>query len=174
MVRRPSASWIEAQETTLIANKTKTQWTCRIAYANGAWTWAERGPWGSCCFIGCLKGWYERYKQSLARRMQIIENWAKRAQSSTSKYGIWRNQLLLLHALTHWGTVMRMGQRNGSSLVQITACRTKAIRTNVDLLTIGPLATDFSRIWYKILSLLKKILSFAKHRPYCYGLNTLH
>ena len=95
-------------------------------------------------------------------------------------------------ALTHWYIICYdlcstcinssppsaayMHQGIGSALVQIMACpirRQAIIKTSAGLLSIGPLATNFSEILVKIrnLSFTKiylKLLS-AKWRPFCPG-----
>ena len=83
--------------------------------------------------------------------------------------------------LTHWGRVTHIcvskltiiGSDNGLSPDR----RQAIIWTNVGLLLIGPLRTNFSEILIEILTFsFKKMrlkVSSAKQRPFCLGLNVL-
>ena len=83
--------------------------------------------------------------------------------------------------LTHWGQVTHIcvsnltiiGPDNGLS----PGRRQAIIRTNAGILLIGPLGTNFSENLIEILtfSLMKMrlIVSSAKWRPFCLGLNVL-
>ena len=84
-------------------------------------------------------------------------------------------------SLSHWGRVMHIcvskrtivGSDNGLSPEQ----RQAIIWTNVGLLLIGPLGTNFSEIVIEIITFsFKKMrlkVSSAKRRPFCLGLNVL-
>ena len=87
----------------------------------------------------------------------------------------------IIYGLTHWGRVTYIcvdkltiiGSDNGVSPGQ----RQAIIWTNVGILSIGPLGTNFSEIVIKfyIFSLKKMHLKMAsgKWRPFCLGLNEL-
>ena len=83
--------------------------------------------------------------------------------------------------LTYWGRVTHIcvsdltitGSDNGLS----PGRRQAIIRTNIGILLIRPLGTNFSEIWIEILIFsFKKMplkVSSAKGRPFCLGLNVL-
>ena len=83
--------------------------------------------------------------------------------------------------LTHWGRVThicvsdltRIGSDNGLS----PGRRQAIIRTNVGIMLIGPLGTNFSEMLIEIHTFsFKKMrlkVSSAKRRPFCLGLNDL-
>ena len=84
-------------------------------------------------------------------------------------------------SLTHWGRVTHIcvgnlaiiGSDNGVS----PGRRQAIIWTNVGILLIGTLGTNFSEILIEILIFSSKKMrlkvSFAKRRPFCLGLNVL-
>ena len=84
--------------------------------------------------------------------------------------------------LTHWGRVTHIcvgkltiiGSDNGSS----PGRRQAIIWTNVGMLLIGPLGTNFSEMLIKIYTFsFKKMhlkMSSGKRRPFCLGLNVLN
>ena len=95
---------------------------------------------------------------------------------------IWNLQTTMtLYELTHWGRVTHICAGNltiiGSDNGLSPGWRQAIIWTNVGLLLIGPLGTNFSEILIKILTFsFKKIhlkVSSAKRRPFCLGLNVL-
>ena len=83
--------------------------------------------------------------------------------------------------LTHWGRVMHLcvskltiiGWDNGLSPDR----RQAIIWTNVGLLLIGPLGTNFSEILIEILTFsfkeMRLKVSSAKRQPFCLSLNVL-
>ena len=84
-------------------------------------------------------------------------------------------------ALTHWGKVMHLcvgkltiiGSDNGLS----PGWRQAIIRTNVGILSIGPLETNFSEILIEMyIFSFKKLhlkMSSGKWQPFCLGLKVL-
>ena len=84
--------------------------------------------------------------------------------------------------LTHWGRVTHIcvgkqtiiGSDNGLS----PGRRQAIIYTNAGILLIGPLGTNFSEISIKSLTFsftkIRLIVSSAKWRPFCLGLNGLN
>ena len=88
---------------------------------------------------------------------------------------------LFIHALTHWGQLMHIcisnviiiGSDNGLS----PGWRQAIILTNVGILLIGTLATNFSEILIEIDKFtFKKMhlkMSSGKWRPFCQSLNVL-
>ena len=88
---------------------------------------------------------------------------------------------LLLAGLTHWGRVthicvskiISIGSDNGLSPGRHQAI----IWTSAGKLSIRPLGTNFSEVWFEILTCsFKKMrlkVSSAKRRPCCLGLNVL-
>ena len=89
--------------------------------------------------------------------------------------------LLLVRYLTHWGRVTHIcvskltiiGSDNGLAPDR----RQAIIWTNVGILLIGPLGTNFSEISIEILTFsfkkMRSKVSSAKRRPFCLGLNVL-
>ena len=93
----------------------------------------------------------------------------------------WRLCHIGLNVLTHWGRVTHtcvnkltnIGSDNG-----LSSCRRQAITwTNVGMLFIGPLGTNFNAILIEIRTFsFKKMhlkMSPGKWRPFCLGLNVL-
>ena len=129
----------------------------------------------------------------------FVTGYGKSCQNDTFWYSKWRNfgqhhdisilvfitvflnVLLPLLTLILWGRVTYIcvgnltiiGSDNGLSPGRCQAI----IWTNVGLLLIGPLGTNFSEMLIEILTLsFKKMrlkLSSAKWRPFCFGLNLL-
>ena len=94
----------------------------------------------------------------------------------------WAEFWWVLEYLTHWGRVTHIcvskltiiGSDNG-----LSPDRRQAITwTNVGILLIGPLGTNFSEILIKILTFSFKKMRMkvpsAKRRPFCLGLNVLN
>ena len=89
--------------------------------------------------------------------------------------------MTILNALTHWGRVTHICVGNLTIIGSddgLSPGRRQAITwTNVGILLIGPLGTNFSEMLIEIHTFsFKKIhlkMSIGKWRPFCLGLNVL-
>ena len=87
--------------------------------------------------------------------------------------------MLQLRSLIHWGRLTHICVNKltiiGSDNDLSPDRRQAIIRTNAELLFIGPLGTNFSEILIEILTFsFKKMrlnVSSAKRQPFCLGLN---
>ena len=86
-----------------------------------------------------------------------------------------------MRSLTHWGRVTHICVSRltitGSDNGLLPGQRQAIIWTNVGILLIGPLGTNFSENLIEILTFsftkMRLIVSSAKWRPFCLGLNVL-
>ena len=125
----------------------------------------------------------ECHKTTLMIRQQRSRHWLGAITWTYVHQVLWRQMTpLAYNDLTHWGRVTHIcvgnltiiGSDNG-----LSPGRRQAITwTNVGILLIGPLGTNFSEMLIKIHTFsFKKIhlkMSSGKWRPFCLGLNVLN